>query len=154
MAFNGDFTPDLAKHTKSLNLIDTLAVGVDMIQRHFEPMRRQVETWQQTQITDAQAKLITYGALGEGKLDAPKSFLSEVHSLYFKPEYPEFSARTMRSLSNAFTSAFKQLDPIPRFRAIAKLGEFFEVPDIDSFYGIGRWLSCKISACLQTCPFR
>ncbi len=31
MAFSGEFTPVLAKHTKSFNLIDTLAVGVDRI---------------------------------------------------------------------------------------------------------------------------
>jgi hypothetical protein len=43
MAFCREFTPVLAKHTKSFNLIDTLAVGVDRIQRSFEPMRRQVE---------------------------------------------------------------------------------------------------------------
>jgi hypothetical protein len=30
----------------------------------------------------------------------------------------------MWSLSNAFTSAFKELDPIPQFRATAKLGSF------------------------------
>jgi len=29
-------------------------------------------------------------------------------------------------LSNAFTSAFKELDPIPQFRATAKLGGFLE----------------------------
>ena len=48
----------------------------------------------------------------------------EVHHVYFDPEYPEFSARTMWSLSNAFTSAFKKLDPVPQFKATAKLGEF------------------------------
>jgi hypothetical protein len=30
----------------------------------------------------------------------------------------------MWSLSNAFTSAFKMLDPIPQFKATAKLSEF------------------------------
>jgi hypothetical protein len=30
------------KNTKSFNLIDTLAVGVDRIQRNFEPLQRQV----------------------------------------------------------------------------------------------------------------
>jgi hypothetical protein len=60
----------------------------------------------------------------EEKLDAPKSLLADVHRLYFQPEYPEFAARTMWSLSNAFTSAFKKLDPIPQFKAAAKLGEF------------------------------
>jgi hypothetical protein len=120
----GMFTPVLAKHSKSFNLIDTLAVGVDRIQRNFEPMQRQVEHWQQTQLTDAQAKLILYSAFVDGKLDAPKSLLPEVHHLYFEPEYPEFSARTIWCLSNAFTSAFKKLDPVPQFKATAKLGEF------------------------------
>ena len=85
-AFSGEFTPVLAKHTKSFNLIDTLSVGVDRIQRNFEPMRRQVESWRQTQVTDAQAKLIFYAAFIDGKLDAPKSLLSDVHRLYFQPE--------------------------------------------------------------------
>jgi hypothetical protein len=35
-------------------------------------MRRQVETWRQTQITDQQAKLIFYSAFVEEKLDGPK----------------------------------------------------------------------------------
>jgi len=41
--------------------------------------------------------------------------------MYFEPQYPEFSPRTMWSLSNAFTSAFKSSEPkyhsagIPKF---------------------------------------
>jgi hypothetical protein len=95
MAFSGDFTPVLAKHSKSFNLIDTLAVGVDRIQRNFEPMQRQVEHWRQAQVTDERAKLIFYAAFVDGKLDAPKSLLPEVHRLYFEPQYEEFSPRTM-----------------------------------------------------------
>ena len=124
MAFSGDFTPVLSKHSKNFNLIDTLAVGVDRTQCNFEPMQRQVEGWRQTQITDERAKLIFYSAFVDGKLEAPRSLLPEVHRLYFEPEYPEFSPRTMWSLSNAFTSAFKKLDPVPQFKATAKLGEF------------------------------
>jgi hypothetical protein len=124
MAFSGDLTPVLAKHSKSFNLIDTLAVGVDRIQRNFEPMQRQVESWRRTQINDEQAKLILYSAFVDCKLDTPRSLLPEVHRHYFEPQYPEFSARTMWSLSNAFTSAFKKLEPIPQFRVAATLGEF------------------------------
>jgi len=58
------------------------------------------------------------------ELEAPRSLLPQVHQLYFNPQYPEFAARTMWSLSNAFTSAFKKLDPVPHFKATAKLGEF------------------------------
>jgi hypothetical protein len=32
----------------------------------------------------------------------------------------------MWSLSNAFTSAFKELEPIPQFKATAKLAGFLE----------------------------
>jgi hypothetical protein len=49
-----------------------------------------------------------------------------VHDLYFNPQHEEFQPRTMWSLSNAFTSAFKELDPIPQFRATARLGSFLE----------------------------
>jgi hypothetical protein len=82
----GVFTPVLAKHTKSFNLIDTLTVGVDRIQRSFEPMRRQVEEWRQAQITDERAKLILYAAFVDGKLEAQRTLLPEVHRLYFQPE--------------------------------------------------------------------
>ena len=49
-----------------------------------------------------------------------------VHDLYFEPKYEEFRSRTIWSLSNAFTSAFKELEPISQFKATAKLGEFLE----------------------------
>jgi len=74
--------------------------------------------------TNQSGKLIPYAAFVDGQLGAPRSLVPEVYRLYFEPEYPEFSARTMWSLSNAFTSAFKRLDPIPQFKATAKLGEF------------------------------
>ena len=35
--------------------------------------------------------------------------------------------------SNAFTSAFKALEPIPQFKATAKLGEFLEARFAQSF---------------------
>ena len=65
-------------------------------------------------------------AFVEGKLEAPKHLARTVHDLYFAPKYEEFRPRTIWSLSNAFTSAFKELDPIPQFKATAKLGEFLE----------------------------
>jgi hypothetical protein len=126
MAFSGDFTPVLAKHSKSFSLLDAISVGVDRMQRNFEPMRKQVEAWRQTQLTDVTAKLIIYDAFIEGELDVPKHLARRVHDLYFEPQYEEFKPRTVWSLSNAFTSAFKDIDPIPQFKATAKLGSFLE----------------------------
>lgn len=62
----------------------------------------------------------------EGDLEVPKHLARRVHELYFDPQHEEFQPRTMWSLSNAFTSAFKELDPIPQFRATARLGKFLE----------------------------
>lgn len=39
MAINGNFTTVLAKHTKSFSFIDRVSVGVDRMQRNFEPIR-------------------------------------------------------------------------------------------------------------------
>jgi hypothetical protein len=127
MAFYGDFTSVLAKHTKHLSLVDVPSVGVDRIQRNFEPMKKQIETWKATRIPDATAKLVIYRAFVEGELDVPKHLARRVHDLYFNLQIEEFTARTTWSLSYAFTSAFKDLDPIPQFRATAKLASFLEL---------------------------
>lgn len=96
------------------------------MQRNFEPMRRQVEAWRQSELTDVTAKIIIYQAFIEGKLDVPKHLARRVHDLYFEPPFEEFKPRTVWSLSNAFTSAFKELDPIPQFKATARLGGFLD----------------------------
>ena len=62
----------LAKHSKSFSLIDCISVGVDRMQRNFEPMRKQVEAWQRSELTDVTAKVVIYEAFVEGKLEAPK----------------------------------------------------------------------------------
>jgi len=113
MAIYGQFTTVLAKHSKSFALVDAISVGVDRMQRNFEPMRRQVESWRQTELTDVMAKMIIYQAFIEGELDVSRHLARHVHELYFDPQYDEFKPRTVWSLSNAFTSAFKDLDPIP-----------------------------------------
>ena len=130
---SGVFTPVLAKHSKSFSLIDCISVGVDRMQRNFEPMRKQVEAWQRSELTDVTAKVVIYEAFVEGRLEAPKHLARTVHDLYFEPKYEEFQPRTIWSLSNAFTSAFKELDPVPQFKATAKLGEFLEARFSQSF---------------------
>jgi hypothetical protein len=46
LSFQGAFTPVLAKHSKSFSLVDCISVGIDRTQRNFEPMRKEVEVWQ------------------------------------------------------------------------------------------------------------
>jgi hypothetical protein len=126
LAFHGDFTPVLAKHSKNFSIEDSFAIGVDRIQRNFEPLKRQIEEWQGRQLSTAVAKLIIYQAFIEDELEVPKHLARRIHDLYFHPQFEDFQPRTMWSLSNAFTSAFKELDPIPQYKATAKLAGFLE----------------------------
>ena len=62
----------------------------------------------------------------EGELEVPRHLARAVHEHYFQPAHEDFEPRTVWSLSNAFTSAFKELDAVPQFRATAKLGPFLQ----------------------------
>ena len=80
----------LTKHSKSFSLIDCISVGVDRMQRNFELMRKQVEAWQRSELTDITAKVVIYEASVEGRLEATKHLARSVHDLYFEPKYEEF----------------------------------------------------------------
>jgi hypothetical protein len=127
LAFYGDFSPVMRKHTAKAELADIIAMGVERIQRSFEPMMRRIDAWQGFDLSDNDAKLIIYSAFIErAGIELPKHLAAKVHTAYFNPPHEEFKARTKWSLENAFTEAFKDLDPIPRFQATAKLGPFLE----------------------------
>jgi Domain of unknown function (DUF932) len=126
LAFSGDFVPVLAKHSKNFSLQNALSVGVDDMQRNFKPMVEAVELWRGSQLSDTAARMIIYRAFIEGELEVPRHLGRSVHDLYFNPQHEEFAPRTMWSLSNAFTSTFKDLDPIPQYKATGKLAGFLQ----------------------------
>jgi hypothetical protein len=95
----------LPKHSKWFSVIDCISVAVDRMQRNFEPMRKQVEAWQRSELTDVTVKAVIYEAFVEGRLEAPKHLARTVHDLYFDPKYEDFRPRTIWSLANAFASA-------------------------------------------------
>ena len=126
LAFHGEYTPVLARHSKRFSLEDSLAIGVDRMQRNFGPLKQQVEEWRVLQLSSAAAKLLIYQAFIEEATGFPKYLARRVHDLYFEPVHDEFRPRTLWSLSNAFTSAFKELEPIPQYKATAKLAGFLQ----------------------------
>jgi hypothetical protein len=126
LAFHGDYTPVLRKHSKHFRLIEALEVGVGLTQRNFTPMVQAIESWRATQITDVSAKLLLYEAFVEGGTDLPRHLLRPIHDAYFNPTHEDFQPRTLWSLQNAMTGVIKQLDPIPGYRATASVGRFFE----------------------------
>jgi Domain of unknown function (DUF932) len=124
LAFSGDYSPVLAKHTKNFSILNAMSIGVDEMMRSFKPMVEAVDRWRDSQLTDVAVRLLIYRAFIEGELEVPRHLDRRVHDLYFNPQHEEFRPRTMWSLSNAFTSAFKELEPIPQYRATAKLAGF------------------------------
>ena len=76
-------------------------------------------------MSEFEAKLLIYEAFVENKVKGiPKHLLGMVHKLYFETEFDEFEEQNLWSLSNAFTSSFKQLNPVKRFEMTARFGEF------------------------------
>lgn len=126
MAFSGDFTPLSHKHTRNLALRDSISIAVDRIHRNFETLETQVRAMTEFGLSDNDAKLFIYRAFLDRALKGvPRHLMFEVHDYYFNPDYDEFRARNLWSLSNAFTSAFKTLKPIKQYEVTARLGQFF-----------------------------
>jgi hypothetical protein len=124
LALFGDYAPVMRKHTKKVALEAILAVAVDDMQRHFEPIRRQIAFFRGCDLSDQRAKLIIYDAFLGGAADLPKHLGAVVHENYFRPSYPDFEPRTLWSLENAFTSAVKELEPVMRLRTVGRLAPF------------------------------
>jgi hypothetical protein len=124
MMFEGEFKPMLAKHTKGLDLIESVSIGVDRIHRGFEPLSRSIKTKRLTLISDDEARVLIYQAFLEEKF--PITLIKDVHRNYFSPAYEEFGERSLWSLENAFTESFKEIVPVRQYELTARLGKFVQ----------------------------
>lgn len=123
MALSGDFKPLLAKHTKNFDLVESLSLGVDRIQRGFEPLKEAIIFKRERQLGGEEARSLIYRLFMEHRL--PLKLLKTVHQEFFvAPSHAEFKQQTVWSMENAFTTAFKELKPVRQYEATAKLGSF------------------------------
>lgn len=88
MAMSGDFKPLAAKHTRNFNLVDALSIGVDRLQRGWQPLRERVDFMRNKVLPITTAQALIYRAFTEGKF--PIRLMRSVHSHYFEPRYDEF----------------------------------------------------------------
>lgn len=125
LAFHGAFAAiTRRKHSKNLDLVEVVGVGIDRVQRHFQKTLLDVNAWRGFELPDVRAKSIIYDAfIGRG-IDCPQHLGKVVGQNYFAPSLPDFEPRNMWSLSNAFTGAFKELEPVRRMEATASLSPF------------------------------
>lgn len=123
MSMAGDFKPLLAKHSKNFNLEEAVSLGVDRIQRGFDPLRKAIEFKRTYQLNPVAAQALIYRAFMVQKF--PTKLMKLVHKEFFiKPLHEDFEEQNLWSLENAFTTSFKQLNPVSQYQATAKLGKF------------------------------
>ena len=123
LAFSGDFNPMLQKHSKNLDLIESVSIAIDRIQRQWQPLRTAIDFKRTHQLNDDVARNMFYRLFTDYKV--PVSMFRTVHQEYFvNPSFEEFKPRTLWSFENAITTAFKKLKPIAQYEQTAKVGKF------------------------------
>jgi len=123
LAFSGDFNPMLQKHSKNLDLVESVSIAVDRIQRQWQPLRTAIDYKRNHFLNEDVARNMIYRLFTDYKL--PISLFRTVHKEYFvQPTYEEFKEKTLWSFENAITTAFKKLNPIPRYEQTARVGKF------------------------------
>lgn len=115
MAFQGDFNPMLNKHSKNLDLIEAVSMGVDRIQRQWTPLKEAITLKKETAIEEMDAKMFIYDAFTKNKF--PVSLFKSVHDDYFGKD-----DRTVWGMENSFTEAFKKLLPVSQYEQTARFG--------------------------------
>lgn len=116
MSFQGDFNPMLQKHSKNLDLIESVSMGVDRIQRQWNPLKEAITLKKETAIEEQNAKMFIYDAFTKGKF--PVSLFKSVHDDYFSKD-----ERTIWGMENSFTESFKRLLPVSQYEQTARLGK-------------------------------
>jgi hypothetical protein len=96
LGFSGRLHTALAKHSKSFSLIDCISVGVDRMQRNFEPVRRQVEAWQRCELTDVTAKVVMYEVFVEAS-SKPLSIWRAPYTARSRDSVHHQSVRSLRT---------------------------------------------------------
>ena len=123
LAFSGDFNPMLQKHSKNLDLVESVSIAVDRIQRQWQPLRTAIDYKRNHFLNEDVARNMIYRLFTDYKL--PISLFRTVHKEFFiEPSYEEFREKTLWSFENAVTTAFKKLNPIRRYEQTARIGRF------------------------------
>lgn len=123
LSFAGEYKPMLAKHSKNLDLTESVSIAVDRLQRGWKPIREMIDFKRGHELSDGKARDMLYQLFTDGKL--PISLFRTTHKEFFiNPSYDEFRPKTLWSLENAVTTSIKKLQPISQYENTAKLGKF------------------------------
>jgi hypothetical protein len=123
LSFAGEYKPMLAKHSKNLDLIESVSIAVDRLQRGWHPIRTMIDFKRNHELSDGKAREMLYRLFTDAKF--PISLFRSTHREYFERAlHEEFSRKTLWRLENAVTTSIKKLQPISFYENTAKLGKF------------------------------
>jgi hypothetical protein len=123
LVFRGDMIALRRKHTSGLDLEAEITEAVGKLRDHFGILNDEMQTLKKTSISDEKAKAVMFDIFSKGIM--PKKFMEEVRNNFENPIHPEFQARSMWSLHNAFTKSAKKMPITTRFRATQEIGKYF-----------------------------
>jgi hypothetical protein len=115
------------KHTSGLDLGAVVPPAIESCLEKAGAFRRDIDRMRDFPLTDDRAKQIIYDAFTRDRAVLPIRMLPDVHHLYFDDEQQraKFEARSLWSLTNAFTEAVKSLREIPQQSYGVAIGRYF-----------------------------
>lgn len=124
LAFNGEVIALKRRHTKFLDIRAEIEGGVQRAIEGYRGISQLVNGWKGQYITDNHAKAVILDAGCKGVM--PLHLIPNVRNGYFEPKHEEFKSRTMWSLHNAFTEAFKLLKPHVAMESATELARMLQ----------------------------
>jgi hypothetical protein len=123
LALRGDFIALKRRHTSGLVIMDEIVLAMDRYEQHARTLRTDVETLQNSALTDTEAKALLHDVFMQEAM--AWRFFKNVSNEYFNPRHEEFAPRTKWSLHNAFTEVAKELPLNTRIEATQEVGRIF-----------------------------
>ena len=127
-----------SKHSKSFPLLDCISVGVHRFIEATE-LRARSKRGRKVNSPVSPRRWSFTQLLRKANWKRQTTLPAPCMTCTSMSRCEEFRPRTIWSISNSFTSTFKELEPIPQFKATAKLGEFLEARFSQSFWLAGRY---------------
>jgi hypothetical protein len=125
LALMGDMIALHRLHTTGLDLPAAVAGGFDRFLHHSTILSDHLERMGRTPLTDAQARALAFQIFADDVV--PVSLLDKVNKYYFQPDEGAVDChqRTLWSLHNAFTRAFRGMSSPRLFAATMALAHYF-----------------------------
>lgn len=124
LCFRADLITMDRKHTSRLNFREEVQTGVSRAIEGYQSIGTLVDVWKGTALSTESAKALILDAAVKGVM--PLHLIPDVLKEWNEPRYKDFEPRTLWSLNNCFTEAFKQLKQHVAMESATGLARMFQ----------------------------